>query len=360
MGYFPSREFRIGFRLVSLDRPVFFIADIGANHDGDLDRAKALIKLAAESGADAVKFQHFTAPTIVSDIGFKNLGTKRSHQASWSKSVYETYEAASLSAEWTAELHETCLTYGVAFLTSPYSIPLVDEVAPYVSAFKVGSGDITYPEIIDNMARWGRPVLLSTGASDMSDVRRAVDQLLDQTGNVVLMQCNTNYTGDRRNFCHINLNVLSTYAKIYQGIVLGLSDHTPGHTTVLGAVTLGARVIEKHFTDDCKRVGPDHAFSMMPGEWITMVSRTRELQAALGSEQKQVEENEAESVIIQRRAVRASRQIKAGERITEDAVCYLRPCPEDGIPPNKIDDVLGRRAKRSIKRGDHIQWSNLG
>ena len=141
----------------------------------------------------------------------------------------------------------------------------------------------------------------------MEEVQRAVDEILRINPQLVLMQCNTNYTASLDNFRHINLRVLRTYAELFPSAVLGLSDHTPGHATVLGSVALGARVIEKHFTDDNRREGPDHPFSMNPQSWREMVERTRELENALGSTQKFVADNEQETVVVQRRCLRATR-----------------------------------------------------
>ena len=232
------------------DRPVFFIADIAANHDGDLNRAKDLIWISAEAGADCAKFQHFSADTIVSDYGFKDLGSQQSHQKSWKKSVYDVYKEASLNPEWTAELKETCDEAGIVFMTSPYSKELVDYVDEYVTAYKIGSGDVTWLEIIKHMASKGKPLLLATGASSMNDVQRAMSVIETAGIPSVLMQCNTNYTASDQNYDFINLNVLKAYRKHYPNILLGLSDHTHGCSTVLGSIALGARVIEKHFTDD--------------------------------------------------------------------------------------------------------------
>jgi N-acetylneuraminate synthase len=142
-------------------------------------------------------------------------------------------------------------------------------------------------------------------------------------------------------------------------MVLGLSDHTPGHATVLGAVALGARVVEKHFTDDTKRVGPDHGFSMDPRSWRDMVDRTRELEAALGSAEKFVADNERDTVVVQRRSIRAARDIDDGATVTRDDLEVLRPGPPDGIPPYELARVAGKRAKRRITRGEHVKWTDL-
>ncbi|MBS0660044.1 MAG: N-acetylneuraminate synthase family protein [Verrucomicrobia bacterium] len=355
----PDREIQIGRHRIGPGHPAYFIADIAANHDGDLPRAKSLIRLAAEAGANAAKFQHFTAATIVSDYGFKSLGGQQSHQSRWKKSVFEVYADASLNADWTAELKAECDAVGIDFFTSPYSLALVDQVTPHVSAFKVGSGDITWLEIIRHMAARGKPLLLATGASTLDDVVRAVDAALALTPQVALMQCNTNYTASLENFGFIQLNVLRTYREMYPGMILGLSDHTPGHATVLGAVALGGRVIEKHFTDDTTRIGPDHAFSMDPLTWREMVDRTRELEQALGEGVKRVEANELQTVVLQRRCIRAKKFLAAGSTLQQDDLEVLRPCPADGLEPFRLPEILGRTTRRDLALGEHIRWSDL-
>lgn len=354
-----SAAFKIGDHTVGLGHPTYFVADIAANHDGSLPRAKELIYRCAEAGADAAKFQNFRAETIVSERGFRNLGTQKSHQAKWKKSVFEVYKGASLPMEWTAELKSTCDDAGIDYFTSPYDPEMLEELADYVCAWKVGSGDITWLEIIEAMGRYKKPMLIATGASDMDDVRRAVAAARKNEDRIVLMQCNTNYTGSLENFRHIALNVLKTYAREYPDLVLGLSDHTPGCATVLGSVALGARVIEKHFTDDRTREGPDHAFSMGPDDWREMVDRTRELEYALGGEQKRVMHNETETVCLQRRALRARRSIARGARIEATDLIPLRPCPTDALPPYRIDEVIGRTAAREISEGECVRLADL-
>jgi len=355
----PAREIQIAKHKIGLDRPVYFIADVAANHDGNLERAKELIYLAAESGADAAKFQHFTANTIVSDYGFKSLGSQKSHQSTWKKSVYEIYENASLNRDWTQTLADTCKKAGITFFTSPYSYELVDYVDQFVPAYKIGSGDITWLEIIRYMANKNKPMLIASGASTLDEVVSAVNATLEINPDVVLMQCNTNYTASLENFKYIQLNVLKTYASMFPDLILGLSDHTPGHSTVLGAVALGARVIEKHFTDSVDREGPDHKFSMDPASWREMVDRTRELEASLGGGIKQVEENEKETVILQRRAIRASRDISIGEQFSLNNLEVLRPCPSEALTPNRMNEILQKTANSNIRKGEHIKWSHV-
>ena len=353
------KDIQIESKTIGVNQPTYFIADVAANHDGDIERAKELIYLCAEAGADAAKFQHFTADTIVSDTGFKSLGGQQSHQSKWKKSVFDVYQDASINQDWTPILKETCNKAGITFLTSPYSYELVDRVDDFLSAYKIGSGDITWLGIVEHIATKGKPVLLATGASTQDEVDIAMSTLLRHTNDVVLMQCNTNYTASLENFKYINLNVLKEYSGRYPDTILGLSDHTPGHSTVLGAVALGARVIEKHFTDDTTRDGPDHKFSMDFNTWKEMVDRTRELENSLGREVKKVEDNEKETVVLQRRAIRAKCNLLKGEVVTQDVVEMLRPCPEDALPPYNIERVLNKTLTKDIVAGDCITWTSI-
>ncbi|MBK7354699.1 MAG: N-acetylneuraminate synthase family protein [Propionivibrio sp.] len=355
----PSTTLEISGNRIGRDYPTYFIADIAANHDADLERAKALIYLAAEAGANAAKFQHFKAETIVSDRGFRDLGKQRSHQANWDKSVFEVYEAASLNLDWTEGLADTCNKAGIAFFTSPYAKDIVDHVDPYVPAYKIGSGDITWIEMIEYIASKQKPYLIASGASSIEDVYRAVNAGLAVNPNLCLMQCNTNYTASFENFKYIHLNVLRVYREMYPDLVLGLSDHTPGHATALGAVALGARMIEKHFTENTSRNGPDHAFSMDPLSWRDMVDRVRELESALGVGIKRIENNEKDTVVLQRRAIRTVADVAAGSLLTPSHLTVLRPCPTDGIPPYRVGELLGKRIRRDIKAGDHLRWVDI-
>ena len=353
------KEIQIENKVVGMNHPTYFIADVAANHDGDLERAKDLIYLCAEAGADAAKFQHFTAGTIVSDQGFKSLGGQQSHQSKWKKSVFDIYQDASIDQDWTPILKETCDKLGITFLTSPYSYELVDKVDDFLSAYKIGSGDITWLGIVDYIASKKKPVLLATGASTINEVDMAMSTLLKHTNDIVLMQCNTIYTASLDNFKYINLNVLKEYSRRYPDIILGLSDHTPGHATVLGAVTLGARVIEKHFTSDVSRKGPDHKFSMDFNTWRDMVDRTRELENSLGLKVKKVENNETETVVLQRRAIRVKKDLVDGDMIREEDLEFLRPCPKDALPPYELGEILNKELVGDIKSGDYIKWTSI-
>lgn len=353
------KEIKIGKRKIGLNNQTYFIADIGANHDGNLERAKELIFKCATAGANAAKFQNFHANKIVSRFGFENMNRKITHQAEWKKSVYEIYQDASINLEWTPVLKETCKKASIDYFTSAYDFESVDSVDPYVDIYKIGSGDITWLEIIEYIAKKGKPIIISTGASTLKDVKRAMAVLQKINNNIVLMQCNTNYTSSYKNFKYINLAVLKTYKKLFPNVILGLSDHTFGYATVLGAIALGACVIEKHFTDDNSREGPDHKFAMNPVSWKEMIERSRELEDALGNGKKTIEENELETVIVQRRALRAKEDIDIGSILERDNIISLRPCPKDAIPPYKISEIIEKAIKIKIKKGDYIKWEYL-
>jgi len=352
-------SFYIGKNIISNSNKTYFIADIAANHDGKIERAKKLIYLAAEAGANGAKFQNFFANTIVSDYGFKSLKKKFSHQSKWKKSVFQVYKDAELPLSWTFELKKTCNLAGLDYLTAPYDDTIIEYLNNYVSGWKIGSGDITWHEHIIKIAKTKKPIIIATGASDMNEIENIVKKVKKINNKIVLMQCNTNYTADIKNFKYINLNVLKNFKKKYPNIILGLSDHTPGHETVLGAISLGAKVIEKHFTDSNTRSGPDHFFSMNPKSWREMIISSRKLEESLGSNIKKVEKNEKLTVILQRRSVRANRIIKKGEKIKKKDLCFLRPCPKKSLGPFEYYNVINKKAKKQINLHEVINLQNV-
>jgi N-acetylneuraminate synthase len=229
-----------------------------------------------------------------------------------------------------------------------------------VSAYKIGSGEVTWPEALAYIARKGKPVILATGASDIGEVQRAVHVIVEINPQLILMQCNTNYTASLENFSHIHLRVLETYRLMFPEVVLGLSDHTPGHATVLGAVALGARAVEKHFTDDNDREGPDHKFALNPRDWADMVENTRRLERALGSADKFVAGNERETVVLQRRCLRAACDLPEGTILIREMIDVLRPAPPTAIMPYEVERVLGKRLLVPLKAGEELRWEVIG
>jgi len=349
-----NSQLQIGKRVVALDQPTYFIADIASSHDGELSRAVELIHLAAKAGADCAKFQHFLAKDIVSDEGFASLGEQSAHQASWKQSVFEVFRKYETPRDWTETLVAECNKAGVHYMTTPYDVAALDLMDAVVHAYKIGSGDIGWISFMEAVANRGKPMFVATGAATITDVKRMVAAITAITPDLCVMQCNTNYTGELSNFSYVNLRVLSTYAELFPHMVLGLSDHTPGHASVLGAVTLGARAVEKHFTDDNSRHGPDHGFSMNPQSWREMVERTRELELALGDGIKRVEGNEGEAAIVQRRCLRVKHHLPAGHVLRGEDIEALRPKPENAVEPFEAAKVIGATLAKAYKKGDAL------
>ncbi len=351
------RRVRIGERWVGEGKPVYFIADIGSNFDGKLERAKLLADLAKEAGADAANFQSFLVPTIVSKKGFEDLGSQLAFQSNWKKSVYEVYSDAEFPREWHAELSEHCQKIGIDFLSTPYDLEAVDLLDSLgVPAFKIGSGDITWFAFLRHVTSKGKPVILSTGASTLAEVEQAVRVITgDGNENLILLHCVTNYPS---HFENANIRAMDTLRTAFQ-LNVGYSDHTPGSIVPLGAVAHGACVIEKHFTDDRQRIGPDHPYAMNPTDFRDMVNSVKILEKALGSPHKRVTDEETETVVLQRRCLRAARPISAGEVITEDDIIPLRPAPVEALTPECIDLVIGRKAKVDIEEGDYLSWDKI-
>lgn len=332
----------------------YVIAEIGSNFDGSKERAKKLIDLAADCGADAAKFQAFTADKILSQQGFDDL--KMGFQAEWDKPVYEVYQESELPRDWIDDLAAHCENQGIDFLCTPYDREAVDLMESVVPAYKIGSGDITWLDYLEYVAEKDKPIILATGASTMADIERAVDTIRS-TGNndLILLQCVTNYPSE---FENANIRAMSTLQQAFQTPV-GYSDHTPGVTVPIGAVSRGGCVIEKHFTDDKSRDGPDHPHSLNPDEFDRLVTEIRQLEKALGSPRKQIYEEEETPVVLQQRSLRAATDIKAGETLTRENLTALRPAPEEALKPRYKDVVVGRTVTESIGEGEAITWENI-
>lgn len=329
----------------------YIIAEIGSNFDGSLERAKKLIDLAAGAGADCVKFQSFKAPKIVSKEGFERLGNM-SFQAEWDKPVYEVYSEAELPREWHKELHNHAHNNNVDFLSSPYdreAVDLLDDLG--VSSFKVGSGEITNLDFLEYLAKKGKTIILSTGASVIGEIDKAVSTIRKQGNeNLILLQCVTQYPAD---FSDANVRAMKTLGQSFD-VPVGYSDHTKGSTVPIAAVTMGGQLIEKHFTDDTSREGPDHKHAMNPDDFENMVKDIRNLEEAFGSPVKEIYPSEEKTKIIQRRGLFTARKIEKGEVLAREDIDILRP--QLGLKPEYIDKALGREVKETLDKGEPIKW----
>lgn len=349
-----NKNIKIGDRMIGPNYPTYFIAEIGGNFDGSIEKAKRLIDAAKAAGADCAKFQTFTAETIVSEGGFSKMTLHGVH-GSWGRTVSDVFKDVEFPMAWHQEIADYCKRVGIDFSTSPYFKEAVDLCADMKVPFiKIGSGEITWLEMLEYIARKGIPVMLSTGDATMSEIDEAV-RTIERTGNknFVLMQCITNYPSK---IDSANVNVLKTYQNAFDCLT-GYSDHSPGHVVALASVILGGRVIEKHFTLDKTDKGPDHPHSMEPDEFKFMVDSISEVERAMGSTRKEVQKEEGETVFVQRRCLYAKTDLKKGQVITEADIDVLRPAL--GIPPKFKNTIIGKTVNKDIPARDPIFWEDL-
>ena len=349
------KKIKLGNTWAGEGEKTYIIAEIGSNFDGSVERAKKLIDLARDCGADAVKFQCFSADKIVSKEAFDNL--KVGFQATWGKSVYAVYKDAEFPRKWHDKLFCYADKKGLDFFSSPYDKDAVDLLEKLgVIAFKIGSGDITWLEMLKYIAQKGKPVILGTGASTIAEIDEAV-RAIRSTGNndIFILQCVTNYPS---HFEYANIRAMKAMGEMFDTL-FGYSDHTLGSIVPLGAVAMGACMIEKHFTDDKTRKGPDHPHAMDGKEFKAMVDEIRILEIALGSGLKDLYNEERETVLLQRRCLRAARDIPKYSSISGNMVSVLRPSAENAIAPKYKEIIIGRKVKINLAKGSAFTWENI-
>ena len=324
----PSVE--IAGRPVGPGVPAYVIAEAGANHDGELAKAKRLIDAAVEADADAVKFQNYTAEKLVTRDAKRYWGDREATQ-------YETFaELDVLEREDYLEMARYAAERDITYLSTPFDEDAVDLLADIgVPAYKIASGDLTHHPLVEHVAAQGEPVVLSTGMATVPEIREAVD-VIELTGNddVVLLHCITNYPTPVE---HANLRMMETLMAEFDYPV-GLSDHTVGTTVPTAAAALGAAVVEKHFTfDRSLEKSPDHRLSANTEEMADIVERTRDVHAAMGAAEKGPIEPEQEGLEKARRSLVTGRGFEAGEAIAAEDIEVKRP--GWGIEPKHLRDV---------------------
>lgn len=343
----------IGERVVGHGCSVFVVAEAGVNHNGDLALAKRLVDAAAQAGADAVKFQTFKAEKVISRQAPKAQYQLETTGAG--ESQLEMARRLELPFDAFRELQAHSQARGILFMSSPFdeeSADFLDELR--VPAFKVGSGEVTNWPFLEYVARKGKPVILSTGMSYLTEVGEAL-RVIREAGNnqIALLHCVSSYPADPAD---ANLRAMDTMAEVFH-VPVGYSDHTPGIEVALAAVALGACIIEKHLTLDRSFPGPDHKASLEPEELKAMVEGIRKIEQALGSGIKAPRKSELGLRHAARRSLVAARDIPEGARIQADSLTALRPA--GGIGPNLVSQVVGRKAAHSLKAGDMLKWEDL-
>lgn len=345
-----NKDFKIGTRRINADSPVFIVAELSANHNQDFNRAIEIIHAAKEAGADAIKLQTYTADTITIDCDdpcFQiNEGTI------WDgTTLYKLYQEAYTPWEWQPRLMEEANKLGMECFSSPFDFTSVDFLEEMnVPAYKIASYEINDIPLIRKIARLHKPMIFATGIAYPEDINRALS-VCKEEGNedILLLKCVSSYPTP---YEAVNLNVIPTLAGTYDCIA-GISDHTMGTIVSAGAVALGAKMIEKHFTLKRSDGGPDSAFSMEPEEFAKMVSEVRILEKALGSHEyvltdtQKLEHGGSRSLFV-------VKDIAQGELLTPENIRSIRPgC---GLHTMYYEEILGKRAKKTLKKGTPLAW----
>jgi N,N'-diacetyllegionaminate synthase len=328
------------------DSHVTVVAEIGNNHEGNFELAQRLIREAAACGADAVKFQTCHADLFISPADAERLARFRSYE-------FTPDQWSSL-----ASLARACK---LGFYSTPLDLESAAMLEPLVDAFKVASGDITFAPLLDYVARSGKPVILSTGASDMRDVSAAVDRIRHVwrqqagTARLVVLHCVSAYPAPAN---EANLDAIRTLSQELD-VIVGYSDHVEGIEASVAAVAVGARMVEKHFTiDKAHSSFRDHALSADPPEFRQLVEQIRRVESMLGSGHKQVQPAEQPTASAIRRSISAARDLSRGHELNARDLIWLRP--GTGIAPGNEERLIGRRLTRDVSRGDVLTEADLG
>lgn len=341
-------------RTIGTGHPCFIVAELSANHNGSFERAAATVRAAKEAGADAIKLQTYTADTMTIDCELPRF--RIGSDSLWGgKTLYELYREAATPWEWQPALKELADAVGLIFFSTPFDPTAVEFLEKmHVPLHKIASLELVDDELLACVARTEKPVFLATGLADAEEIAHALD-VLDSHGSgaVTLMHCVSAYPAKTE---EMNLRTLSDMAVRF-GRTVGLSDHSRSHAAAVGAVALGASVIEKHFTLDRAAGGPDATFSLEPAELRELVRAVREMESALGRVRYDRTPGEAASFIF-RRSLAAVRDIRTGEAFTRENIRTIRP--GGGMAPRFLPGILGRAATRNIRRGEALLPDMVG
>ena len=345
-----SKTLRIGSHTIGAGNPVFIIAEAGVNHNGDVDFALKLVDAAAEAGADAVKFQTFTAEEVVTGAG--DMADYQKRNTGKEQSQLEMIRALELSEDEFKTVADHCSAKGIIFLSAPHSgfgsVDVLERLR--VPAFKFGSADLNNFPVLDYTARLGKPLIISTGMADIKDIEEAV-ACIRAAGNddIVVFQCTTDYPSKLED---VNLRAMPTIRDAFD-VIVGYSDHTIGNEASIVAVALGASVLEKHLTLDNAMDGPDHQASADPDAFIAYVKAVRDAEIILGSAEKTIADSARKYLPLVLKSVVARGPIPEGTVFTKENLAIKRPA--SGLAPKFYTQMLGLRATRSLGHDEQIQ-----
>jgi pseudaminic acid synthase len=340
---------KIGKKHIGDNNPCFIIAELSANHGGDINTAKETIKAAKRAGADAIKLQTFTSDTIT--LNCNNDDFKITQGTLWDgRYLYELYQEAALPWEWHEELFDFAAQEDIICFSSPFDRTAVDLLESLnVPAYKIASFEITDMPLIEYVASKGKPIILSTGIAMIEDIELALDACRRMGNNdIALLKCTSSYPAPIE---EANMAMIKDYINRFD-IVSGLSDHTMGNTVPIVSICFGAKIIEKHFILDRSIGGPDATFSMNEQEFTELVKTIREAESAVGVIDYKLTDKQLKSRDFSR-SLYVAQDIKAGEIITEENLRSIRP--GFGLHPKYYKQVLGTKSKRDFKYGDRFE-----
>lgn len=339
-------------RIISNDSPTFIVAEVGANHNGDLELAKRSIDAATDCGVDAVKFQTYTTEELLSNKNGIVVHGEEGKEVS--ETVKEMFDKVTLKREFHKEIFDYAKSKGLICFSTPFSVEGVAFLEDLDNPiYKIASSDVNYVDMLEAIGATKKPVFLSTGKCTLSEMDMAIE-LLQKSGttDLSLLHCIANYPSKMEN---MNLNVIKTLKQMYPECIIGFSDHSLGITASLGAVCFGAKIIEKHFTIDKNLDGPDHWFSMDPVDMKNLVSEIRNLEVAFGTQRKFLSQNEVPEKHWATRSLHINKDLKVGDIIRKEDLDMLRP--GYGISPFDRDKVIGMKITKDIKKGTVLEWN---
>ncbi|MGH4120722.1 N-acetylneuraminate synthase [Clostridium sp.] len=340
--------FKIGNSVIGDGNPSFIIAEAGVNHNGDINIAKQLIDKAVLAKVDAIKFQTFNTEKLVT--GYAQMANYQKDNIGSEDSQFNMLKKLELTHENFIELKQYCTHKGIMFLSTPFDFESADFLASIdMEAYKISSGDLTNIPFLRHIAKFNKPIILSSGMATLSDIEDAVNAI-NLLGNkqVAVLHCTSNYPAKLEN---VNLNAMNTIKNAFK-VVSGYSDHTQGITIAIAAVSMGANIIEKHFTIDKTMEGPDHKASLCPKGLSEMVHVIRDVEMALGTGIKRYNSSEVDTMKAARKSIVVARDIKKGENINITDLDYKRP--GTGLSPKFYIDIVGKKSNRDIKMDQQI------
>jgi N,N'-diacetyllegionaminate synthase len=347
------RTVEINGKIIGGSAPCYVIAEIGSNHNGDLDTAKKMIRIAKDHGVDAVKFQIFKEKTLypidAGKVDYLNI----------TQTINELVRENEVPDEYHMALLHYCKEIGVDYLCTPTDEKLADYLDDIgVSGFKIASYALTHIPLLKHIAKKGKPIILSTGCTNLEEIAEAV-RIIREAGNdqLILMQCVSQYPADIN---HTNINVINTLKTAFQ-VPVGMSDHSfDPYVVPYASVAIGADVIEKHYTLDRSQDGPDHSFAVEPSELKQMTAGIRAVEAAMGTAEKYVTEVEAEMRLFAHRSVFTTENLEVGTVISVDNTAILRPGKKaPGIAPKHYEQILGARVLHPVLAGTSVKWTDI-